>query len=140
MIASIMHHAAFGRWHTACGSIATSGSVHRLPQQSRMPWAITVRSLAVACLMAMLPGCFGPSQKAFEKEVHTLARPGMPVSAAVARLTSHGFDCAGVPINCSRIRPGPLIASCVEHVNLEAAGQSSALLSVAIPPIACTGL
>ena len=98
-------------------------------------------ALAVACLTAALAGCYSPNQKAFEKEVHTLVQPGMPVSAAVAQLTQRGFNCTGEPITCSRIRQRLLPSSCVERVNLEATGQSSsALLSVEIRPIVCAGL
>ena len=100
---------------------------------------IVAKVLAVACLTGALAGCYSPNQKAFEREVHTLVQPGMPVSAAVAHLTQRGFDCTGEPITCSRIRQRLLPSSCIERVNLQAAG-STALLFVDIPPIACAGL
>jgi hypothetical protein len=132
MIASIVRHA---------DHVPEGEAPQRAFSTARAPRPMVARALAVACLTAALAGCYSPNQKAFEKEVHTLVQPGMPVSAAVAQLTQRGFNCTGEPITCSRIRQRLLPSSCVERVNLEATGQSSsALLSVEIRPIVCAGL
>lgn len=102
--------------------------------------SIAARSVTVACLALALLGCYTPNQQVLEKEVRNLARPGMPASAAVANLSSRGFECTGEPITCSRIRQRLLPSSCVERVNLELADQSAVLRTIDVRPIACAGL
>jgi hypothetical protein len=101
---------------------------------------VAARSLTVAGLASILVGCYSPNQPMLEKEVRDLVQPGMPVSVAVADLSSHGFSCTEKPITCSRVRQRLLPSSCVERVNLQPVNPGLVIGAVDVRPIVCAGL
>jgi hypothetical protein len=101
---------------------------------------VAARSLTVAGFASILAGCYSPNQPMLEKEVRNLVQPGMPVSVAVADLSSHGFSCTEEPITCSRVRQRFLPSSCVERVNLQRVQPGPIIGTVDVRPIVCAGL
>jgi hypothetical protein len=99
------------------------------------------RAALCALCYAALVSCYSPNQQTLEKEVVTLASPGIAVSTAIDRLSSRGFACGGDhPLTCTRMRHRLLPSSCIERVNLEPADRSSNLKVVDVRPILCAGL
>ena len=106
-----------------------------MPSRPYPRWLIAVTGALTLALFA----CYSPNQRRLEQKVHDLIHPGMPMLAAVAQLSSHGFICSGQhPVTCARIRQRLLPSSCVERVNLYS-DEASAVDRFDVPTIACAG-
>jgi hypothetical protein len=106
-----------------------------MPSPAPPRWLVAVSAALTLALFA----CYSPNQRRLEKSVQDLIHPGMPMSTAVAELSSRGFTCSGQhPVTCARIRQRLLPSSCVERVNLES-GEASTVGRLDVPTIACAG-
>jgi hypothetical protein len=83
--------------------------------------------------------------EALQREVDKLVQPGMSREAALAKMAKAKFACTGTydspnSRECSRLRDGWWIISCVQHVTIRLDADNRTVVDAEVRLIACGSL